>query len=571
MKTIFRNNTILEKLVLLYGEDIAKTTFSRIDRILDSFSKKYSSSSSVDYFSEEDNILITYGDMIKDNIRPLKVLDIFANKYLKDKFNTMHILPFFEYDSDRGFSIINYNKIDSNQGNWSDITDLKKKYKLMFDLILNHISDKHIWFQEFLKNNPKYENYFIWFTKDNLPSKDEIKKVFRPRTNPLFKKYNTIKGERYVWTTFPLNQVDLNYKNEAVLIEIIDVMLYYILKGANIIRLDAVAYIWKQLGTNCLHLKPVHLIVQLLRSILDKVAPKVAIITETNVPHEENIQYFGDGRNEAQLVYNFALPPLVLFSLQTGSSKKISKWADKIIVTSDHTSFLNFLDSHDGIGLLGIKSILTEKEIGNMLERCCSNGGLISYNKNADGTETPYEINITWWSALNSPLSNDNLEIQISRYLASRSIPLCLKGISGTYFNGLIGTLNDLEGATFTGNNRDINRKNLKLNEIEELIADSDSRLSKVFHGYTKLIRNRIREKSFHPNSLQEILFLNDHVFALRRITKDNNSSIIALHNLTKDKQSVVLNNKLHYDIISNKQYGHKILMDPYQVLWLKH
>ncbi|MGB6681429.1 MAG: alpha-amylase family glycosyl hydrolase, partial [Candidatus Bathyarchaeia archaeon] len=506
-----------------------------------------------------------------DDIRPLKVLDIFANKYLKDKFNTIHILPIFEYDSDRGFSIINYNKIDSNQGNWTDITDLKENFKLMFDLILNHISDKHIWFQEFLKNNPKYEKYFIWFTKEDLPSKDEIKKVFRPRTNPLFKKYNTIKGERYVWTTFPLNQVDLNYKNEEVLIEIINVMLYYILKGANIIRLDAVAYIWKQLGTNCLHLKPVHLIVQLLRAILDKVAPKVAIITETNVPHEENIQYFGDGRNEAQLVYNFALPPLVLFSLQTGSSKKISKWADKIVVTSDHTAFLNFLDSHDGIGLLGIKGILTEKEIGNMLERCCSNGGLISYNKNADGTETPYEINITWWNALNPPLSNDNLEIQISRYLASRAIPLCLKGISGTYFNGLIGALNDLEGATFTGNNRDINRKNLKLNEIEDLIADSDSRLSKVFHGYTKLIRNRIKEKSFHPNSLQEILFLNDHVFALRRITKDNNSSIIALHNLTKDKQSVVLNNKLHYDIISNKQHGYKILMDPYQVLWLKH
>ncbi|WP_455280409.1 alpha-amylase family glycosyl hydrolase [[Eubacterium] cellulosolvens] len=569
MKTT-SHNIILSNLESLYGKHSANATFSRLDRILNSFSNKYLSSSRGEYFSNEDNILITYGDMIKNNIRPLKALDIFTNKYLKDKFNTIHILPFFEYDSDRGFSIINFKKIDLNQGNWSDIADLKKRFKLMFDLILNHVSDKHIWFQEFLQNNPKYENYFIWFTKDNFPSKKEIKKVFRPRTNPLFKRYNTSEGEKYVWTTFPLNQVDLNYKNKEVLIEIIDVMLHYILKGADIIRLDAVAYIWKQLGTNCLHLKPVHIIVQLLRAILDEVAPNVLIITETNVPHEENIQYFGDGRNEAQLVYNFALPPLVLFSLYTGNSKKISKWAEKITLTSKHTAFLNFLDSHDGIGLLGVKSILTENEIAIVLERCSDNGGLVSYKKNIDGTETPYEINITWWNALNPSSSNDNLEIQISRYLVSRAIPLCLKGVPGTYFNGLIGALNDLEGLKLTGKNRDINRKNLKLNEIEELIADRDSRLSKVFYGYNKLIQNRIREKAFHPNSLQEILFLNNHVFALKR-SKDHNSSIIALQNLTKDEQSVVLKNNSYYDIITHSNYDNKISMTPYQVLWLKH
>jgi len=563
-------NMILEKLQFLYGNDKAETTYSKLDDTLDSFSRKYNSINQEELFNERDIILITYGDSIQDSLKPLKNLQIFTSRYLKDVFNTIHILPFFEYDSDRGFSIINYKKIDQNQGNWSDIAILNKNFRLMFDLVLNHVSDKHRWFQEFLKNNPKYENYFIWFTKDDLPSKNELKKVFRPRTSPLLTKYNTPKGDRYVWTTFPLNQVDLNYSNEEVLLEIIDILLYYILKGANIIRLDAIAYTWKQIGTNCLHLKSAHIIVQLLRAILDKVAPNVCIITETNVPHEENIQYFGDGRNEAQLIYNFTLPPLVLFSFQSGNSKKLSKWADSLMIKSNRTTFFNFLDSHDGIGLLGVKGILSEKEIENMAERCRNHGGMINYKKNPDGHETPYEINITWWSAINHPFTNDDLEMQIDRYLASRAISLCFKGIPGIYINGLVAALNDREGATNSGNNRDINRKNLKIKELENVLTDTNSRLHKVFYKHLNLIQNRVREKAFHPNSSQKILLLNDHVFALRRLSKENTCSITALHNLTKQKQTVLLDHGSYHDIISKRSYDGQITMEPYQVLWLK-
>jgi sucrose phosphorylase len=563
-------NVILEKLQFLYGINKAKTTYSKLDNVLNSFSRKYNSINPEELFNERDVILITYGDSIQDNLRPIKNLEIFTSRYLKDVFNTIHILPFFEYDSDRGFSIINYKKIDQNQGNWSDIAILNKNFRLMFDLVLNHVSDKHRWFQEFLKNNPKYENYFIWFTEDDLPSNDELKKVFRPRTSPLLTKYNTPKGDRYVWTTFPLNQVDLNYLNEEVLLEIIDILLYYILRGANIIRLDAIAYIWKQVGTNCLHLKPAHIIVQLLRAILDKVAPNVCIITETNVPHEENIQYFGDGRNEAQLIYNFTLPPLVLFSFQSGNSKKLSKWADRFMIKSNRTTFFNFLDSHDGIGLSGVKGILSEKEIENMAERCRNHGGMINYKKNPDGHETPYEINITWWSAINHPSTNDDLEMQIDKYLASRAMSLCLKGIPGFYINGLVAALNDREGATNSGNNRDINRKNLKIKKLENQLTDKNSRLHKVFYKHLNLIQNRIREKAFHPNSSQKILLLNDHVFGLRRLSKENTCSVIALHNLTKQKQTVLLDHDSYYDIISKKHYDDQITMEPYQVLWLK-
>lgn len=565
------NNTILDKLYLLYDNDTANSTYSKLNDMINYFLKNYLYHYSKDIFDEKDSILITYGNTIQGISRPLKLFKIFTTKYCIGKFNTIHILPFFEYDLDRGFSIIDYKKMDRNQGKWSDIKVLKKKFKLMFDLVLNHVSEKHIWFQEFLKNNPKYENYFIWFTKNDLPSKDEIKKVFRPRTNALLTKYNTPKGERYVWTTFPMNQVDLNYKNQDVLLKIIDVMLWYILKGADIIRLDAIAYIWKQLGTNCLHLKQAHIIVQLLRAILDKVAPNVSIVTETNVPHEENIQYFGNGRNEAQLVYNFALPPLILFSLQVGNSNKLSKWADKLYKIPNHAKFLNFLDSHDGIGLLGVKGILTEEEIYSILVKCRDNGGLISDKKNPDGIETPYEINITWWNALNSPNSNDQLETQINRYLVSRAISLSLKGIPSTYINGLLGALNDRKGAIESGNNRDINRKNFKMKELEDELADTNSRLHKVFYRNLDLIDNRVKEKAFHPDSSQKILFPNNHVFSIRRTSKDKTSSITAIHNLTKSKQSVMLNSNSYYDIITHNSYKNEIFMEPYQILWLKH
>src|SRR5690606_35016656 len=106
------------------------------------------------------------------------------------------------------------------------------------------------------------------------------------------------------------DQVDLNFKNPAVLLATTRALLFYVEHGAKFIRLDAIAYLWKEIGTPCIHLPQTHQVIQLMRAVLDEVAPDVRLITETNVPHPDNISYFGAGTNEAQLVYNFALPPL---------------------------------------------------------------------------------------------------------------------------------------------------------------------------------------------------------------------------------------------------------------------
>ena len=169
-----------------------------------------------------------------------------------------------------------------------------------------------------------------------------------------------------------------------------------------------------------MHLEQTHVVIKLFRDILDAVAPNVGLITETNVPHEENMQYFGNGTDEAQMIYNFALPPLVLHTFQTGSSSHLTKWAASLPKISDTASYFNILDSHDGIGVMGAKGILADDEIEMMALRVLEHGGFISYKDNGDGSVSPYELNITWYSALNREDSDETTGFKIKRFLATR-------------------------------------------------------------------------------------------------------------------------------------------------------
>ena len=327
---------IMKKLEFLYGEEEAKYLFQEIERIM-KVHYAYKTPEMIEQemeldpserFTEKDMILITYGDLIEgDDQLPLEVLADFADRYLKGGINTLHILPFFPYSSDRGFSITNFEEVDPRLGNWENIAALKDRSRLMFDGVFNHISSKSRWFQEFLDANPEYHDFFITFSTKSAISEDHLKLIIRPRVSDLLTSFSTLNGKKSVWTTFSPDQIDLNFKNPKVLLKMTEILLTYVRRGADIIRLDAVTYLWSELGTSCVHLEQTHLVIKLFRDIFDAVAPGIAIITETNVPHEENIQYFGNGHDEAQMVYNFALPPLVLQAFQTGSSAHLTRWA----------------------------------------------------------------------------------------------------------------------------------------------------------------------------------------------------------------------------------------------------
>lgn len=158
---------------------------------------------------------------------------------------------------------------------------------------------------------------------------------------------------------------------------------------------------WKTPGTSCIHLEKTHLLVKLFRAIANAVAPGTVIITETNVPHKDNISYLGNGQDEAQMVYQFSLPPLVLHAIHNGSARALKQWAASLDGSGGTTTWFNFLASHDGIGLNPLRGILPETEIVSLVRDLAMEGRWFRIKNNPDGSTSPYEINVTYMDALN--------------------------------------------------------------------------------------------------------------------------------------------------------------------------
>ncbi len=575
-------------LTLMYGEDLAQAHYPELERLMRVY-HAYKPPALIESeqtfvpnerFSERDIVLITYGDLLTTPGKPpLKVLAGFLRRFMRGAINTVHILPFFPYSSDRGFSIIDYQEVDPRLGSWDDIAALASEFRLMFDGVFNHASSKSRWFQRFLNGRPGYEDFFVSFSTRDAIHADYLRLILRPRTSDLLTPFRTINGTRYVWTTFSPDQVDLNFRNPAVLLRVVEILLAYVRRGADVIRLDAVTYIWRELGTSCAHLRETHALVQLFRAILDVVAPTVAIITETNVPHADNISYFGDGRNEAQMVYNFALPPLVLHAFHTGSCETLARWARTLEPVSDTATYFNFLSSHDGVGLLGARGLLTEDEIGALVDRAIAHGGFVSYRSNGDGTKSPYELNIAWYSMLNREGNGESQHLQVSRFLAARAIAFAMQGVPGIYFPTLFGAKNDSDAVLKGAEKRSINRRTYDEGALMRMLDDPDCWVSQVSRRMRRMIRRRTEQPAFHPNASQTVLDVGPEVFALFR-QRPGVQRLVALTNVTAGDVRVRMpvadigGSSLWRDVLSRARYQAaggelSVTLPPYGVAWL--
>lgn len=516
-------------------------------------------------WDERDLVLITYGDQFQEHDCPsLETFKTMFDKYLADRFEIVHLLPFYPYSSDDGFSVIDYKKVNPLLGDWNDIENLSKSARIMFDDVCNHISAKSEWFQEYLKGNAEYRDFFI-----EMDPNTDLSAVTRPRALPLLTKFTLANGEeKYIWTTFSEDQIDLNFSNPDVLLKMIDVLLFYLEQGAEYIRLDAIGFMWKEVGTTCIHHEKTHEIVKLFRDIVEEVAKGTVIITETNVPHKDNVAYFGNGHDEAHMVYQFPLPPLVLNAIHYGNGSALTRWASQLPPTGKDTTFFNFLASHDGIGVNPIRGIIPEEEILAMVEDLKKEGALVNYKKNPDGSESPYEINVTYLDALNKQLDDD--AIRLKRFLVAHSILLTLPGVPAVYIQSMLGSRNDYDGVKKTGMNRSINRRKYSLTEIEKELADTDSLRYRVFAELTKIIQIRKAEPLFHPNSAMEVIDLGEKVFAYKRINQEN-ESIIVVNNLTNEAVECGLTGT-YINIVSGEKVDFKeeMLLNPYEFLWLK-
>jgi sucrose phosphorylase len=392
----------------------------------------------------------------------------------------------------------------------------------------------------------------------------------------LLTRFNTPGGQQNVWTTFGADQIDLNYRNPDVLLEIIDTLLFYVTRGAECIRLDAIAYLWKEIGTPCIHLPQTHLVVQILRAVLEEIAPHVLLITETNVPHRENISYFGDGGNEAQMVYNFALPPLTLHAFHTANAETLSRWANTLTLPSKRVTFFNFLASHDGIGITPARDLLTRAEIDALVEHVQHHGGLVSARTNSDGTTSVYELNINYFDALSNPHAHEPLDTQIDRFMTAQAIMLSLVGVPGIYFHSLFGSRGWREGVKATGHNRAINREKCDLQTLERELADRNSRRCQVFARYKQLLQARAAHRAFDPFGEMRVLDVGRSVFAVWRVSARGDQRVLCLHNVSERAQSVALGGSVDSlsgqltDLITGQMVDVEHLrLVPYQVLWL--
>lgn len=554
--------SIVDKVKFIYGENYKEEYKEEIEKLVSKWEKE--TFDKANEISEKNIYLITYGDSIYENGVPtIQTLNKFLKEQVKDTITDVHILPMFTYTSDDGFSVVDYMEIDKRLGTWDDINDFSKDYRLMYDFVANHISKSSKWFKGYLNNEEKYKEYFI--------KEDEAfdsKNVVRPRTSPLFHKYEGKDGVKTAWTTFSEDQIDVNIKHFPLLIEMTDILLSYAKNGATSIRLDAIGFLWKTSGTSCMHLPETHKIIEIWRLLLDYFKKNTQIITETNVPHIENISYFGDKTNEAHMVYQFTLPPLVLYTLTTHNSRKLTEWAKTIDMVSENATYFNFLSSHDGIGMRPTEGILNEEEKQLLVNKVIENGGRVSYKNNTDGTKSVYELNINYNDALINKSEDLSTETQVNKIIASNAILLSCVGVPAIYYHSLLGSRNDYKGLEESGINRRINREKLEYTEITKAL-ESDERRNSIFTRVKELISIRKEESAFSPFASQKVFDLGESIFALERYNEKTDEKITLILNVD-NKEVKVDYNIAGIDKITGKEVNGNIILKPYEFVWIK-
>lgn len=520
------------------------------------------------HWDEQDVVLITYADQFREADKPtLSTFSRFYQQHLQSTFPLVHLLPFFPWSSDDGFSVIDYHQVDPLCGDWQDIARLHQETRLMFDFVCNHMSAHSVWFSHFLAQDPGWDDFFI-----SMPPATDLSAVTRPRTSPLLTPFKMADGEtRFIWTTFSADQIDLNFANPEVLLRMVNVLLDYLKRGADYVRLDAVGYMWKTPGTRCIHLEKTHQLVKLFRAIADQVAPGTVIITETNVPHQDNISYLGNGHDEAQMVYQFSLPPLVLHAIHTGSARALRQWASALDLSSNDTTFFNFLASHDGIGLNPARGILSEVEIVALVRDLALEGALVSYKNNPDGTTSPYEINVTYLDALNR--EDDDDATRLKRFLLAHAILLVFPGVPAIYIQSILGGRNHYDGVRAAGHNRAINRQKYDLQQIEADLTGGNWLRQQVYTRLGQLIQLRRRQPAFHPDNPMTLYESENAVLVLRRHQPESGDGLLCVFNLSgRSVETQLPVAHTLQDVVSGEKIDgtQPVKLDAWQFMWLR-
>ena len=559
-----------ELLEILYEPAVARSLSDRIGRRLSDVSFP---SVRNERWSASDIVFITYADAFKsDEESPLRCLHRFLKERLPGLATQVHLLPFFPYTSDDGFAVSDYRNLNPSHGSWDDIRALSQDHELMFDLVINHASSQHPFFQDFLADRAPGNRYF-----KTAEEGQDVSQVTRPRASPLLQTFDTKSGPKQVWCTFSRDQVDWDFANPEVLYEFVDLFVSYVERGATWMRVDAIAFLWKTVGTSCVHLPQTHAVVKLFRAIVERVAPDFKILTETNVPLAENLSYFGDG-DEAHIVYNFSLPPLLTHSLLIGDSTHLTRWCQSLPSLPEGCTFLNFTASHDGIGVRPAEGILTDAQIKELTDCVSMFGGRVNQRQRADGSLGPYEANVSLFDAFKGTVDGEDAW-QVERFLSSQGVMMALAGVPALYYNSVLAAPNHHQGFAETGRNRTINRRKWTIDEVNERLSDAKGTPARVLEGIRTLVETRRQLDAFHPEASQECCFIDQRLFVITRRSRDESQTVICVFNLTKYPVSISKSSlgmtpnrpvTVHYQsgTLSSEDNGFELA--PYAMIWLE-
>ncbi|CCJ75462.1 Putative sucrose phosphorylase [Cronobacter muytjensii 530] len=559
------NSDVIRHLITrIYGDTFSDAHFIALEKAISQTRSEISAPRKKGW-DETDVVLITYADQFSaPGEKRLATLQRFFNDWLKPFFSHIHLLPFYPWSSDDGFSVVDYHRVDPQCGDWDDIARLNQHARLMFDFVCNHISAKSDWFANYLAQQSGFEDFFI-----AMDPATDLSAVTRPRALPLLTPFTLKNGEvRHLWTTFSEDQIDLNFASPAVLLAMVEVLLHYLREGAQYVRLDAVGFMWKTPGTSCIHLEKTHLLVKLFRAIADAVAPGTVIITETNVPHKDNIAYLGNGHDEAQMVYQFPLPPLVLHAIHTRNARALCQWAQGLCdARVGETTWFNFLASHDGIGLNPLRGILPEAEILTLVQELQAEGARVNWKNNPDGSRSPYEINVTYMDALSA--HGDSDAPRLARFLLAHALLLTFPGVPAIYIQSILGSRNDEEGVARLGYNRAINRQKYHETEIIGALQTPGNLRHDTWKQLGDLIMLRRQHAAFHPDSAFAARCINDSVMEIIR-TARGARVYTALFNISDKPQTISYDACGQRDLISGVTPENGTLtLAPWQAMWL--
>ena len=523
-----------------------------------------------DRWDARDAVLITYADtMTGEDASALQCLRGFVNRHLLPFAAVVHVLPFLKSTSDGGFAVASHTLLEERFGDWSDLAALAEGRRLMADLVLNHVSASHPWVQEFLRDEEPGLSCVLAAEPDPCWSD-----VVRPRSSSLFTQLRGPNGPRQVWTTFGPDQVDLDWRSPEVLLGFARLLQRMVRHGVRWIRLDAVGFVWKQPNTSCIHLPEAHRLVQVLRCLLDQACQRGVVVTETNVPEQENLSYLRSG-DEAHLAYNFPLPPLLLEACVSGRADLLNAWLNGWPALPAQTGLLNFTACHDGVGLRPLEGLMPQARLLQLLIGCEQRGGLVSHRMLSNGDEVPYEINISWWSAM-ADGGIDPSHWQRERFLLTQLLVMALPGVPAFYLPALLAEPNDLGRFRRTGHRRDLNRPQFRTAALERRLADPDADAAVLLPMLRRALAVRADQPALHPSADFKVLSSDrmDRVILQRSCAEQ---TLVAVHNFTASRLTLRLSRlegdpgRPWADCLSGRTLPPQQLhsLEPYAVHWL--